>query len=384
MRMPLRAQNAPEGRFAEMLVHIRALSPERAVLLISVPILIILAPGILASSRLLDIAITYAIFSIALYGVALLYGQVGLLSIAHAALMGIGSYTAAILLIQIDIGFWAVLPICALITAATAGLLGVPSLRMGGYHFVIVTFAFGSLLVIAATNFGGAEARLGLTGGAQGLDIERTVGPLFGQEFNITLEQKPFYYLTIGFLFATIVAIFLLAISPFGRSLRAIRENEVLAKSVGIHTGAYKISAFMVSGGFAGVAGALFAYKLRHITPQLFGSFEGVEFALMVLLGGSLPILGPLVGAMIVGFLPEFLDAIGLGLSPFQRQMVFGLLLIAVITMLPNGLVTGARDLYLYLKHRAISSVRSRPPPPHGGGLPEPAVELSDSDVEND
>ena len=99
--------------------------------------------------------------------------------------------------------------------------------------------------------------------------------------------------------------VYVLVASPWGRTLRAIRENEDLARSVGIRIGYYKVIAFAVSGGFAGLAGALYAYKLRHISALLFGSFEGVELALMVLLGGSRTILGPVVGGIIVGFLPR-------------------------------------------------------------------------------
>ena len=352
-------------------------SPERTVLIVVVPLFLIFAPNIiLTRSNLLDIGITYAIFSIALYGVALLYGQVGLLSIAHSAFLGFGAYTAAILLIRADMGFWAALPISALITATAAGILGVPSMRVGGYHFVIVTFAFGAMMVIVATNLGGAEARLGLTGGAQGLDIQESIGSIFGQKFNIALELEPFYYLSLAFLFATMALVYLIVVSPFGRTLRAIRENEVLARSVGVRIGYYKVAAFALSGGFAGVAGALYAYKLRHISPLLFGSFEGVELALMVLLGGSRTILGPVVGAIIVGFLPEFLEEIGLGLSPFERQMVFGGLLIMVITLLPNGLVLGARELYLFLKRSLGSSLASRTSTP----VTVPAGEVSDVD----
>ena len=336
-------------------------SPERAILIVVVPLFLIFSPNIiLTNSRLLDIGITYTIFSIALYGVGLLYGQVGLLSIAHSAFLGIGAYTAGILLIQADIGFWPAMPISAIFVATLAGILGIPSLRVGGYHFVIVTFAAGAIFVIVATNWGGDDGRLGLTGGAQGLDIQAAAGSVFGQAFDITREQLPYFYLSLGFLFATIGVVYLVIVSPYGRTLRAIRENEELAKSVGIRPGLYKVTAFALSGGFAGVAGALYAYKLRHIAPTLFGSFEGVELALMVLLGGSRTLLGPLVGAIIVGFLPEFLEEIGLGLSPFQRQMIFGLMLIAVITLLPNGLVLGARDLYLYLKRSAASSRAAR------------------------
>ncbi len=344
----------------------RELTPAQTVLWTALVVVMVLFPTIINSSRFLDVAITYGIFAIALYGLGFLYGQTNYLSIAHSALMGVGAYTAAILFIQLGFGFWAVLPLAALLAMVAALLLGYPALRVSGYHFVIVTFAACELFVLATRNLGGAEARKGLTGGAQGLDITEPVGQIFGQSFDINLELEPFYYLVIAFLFAAMIVSQVLVSSPLGRSFRAIRENEPLARSVGIRANWYKILAFGISGIFAGVAGALFAYKLRHIAPDLFNSFEGVELALMVLLGGSRRLMGPVVGAIIVGFLPEILDVIGIGLTPFQRQIVFGAMLIAVIILLPHGLVQGIADLYGYGKRYLAALLR--PPPGSDGG----------------
>jgi branched-chain amino acid transport system permease protein len=366
------------------------LTPAQTILWTALVLVMVLFPTIVSSSRFLDVAITYGIFAIALYGLGFLYGQTNYLSIAHSALMGVGAYTAAILFIQVGFGFWAVLPLAALLAMVAALLLGYPALRVSGYHFVIVTFAACELFVLATRNLGGAEARKGLTGGAQGLDITEPVGHIFGQSFDINLELEPFYYLVIGFVFAAIIVSQVLVGSPLGRTFRAIRENESLARSVGIRANWYKILAFGISGIFAGVAGALFAYKLRHIAPDLFNSFEGVELALMVLLGGSRRLMGPLVGAIIVGFLPEVLDVIGIGLTPFQRQIVFGAMLIAVIILLPHGLVQGIADLYGYAKS-ALAALLRPPSGPDGGesaaGVdpPEdPAAEDMDESVDKD
>ena len=346
----------------------RELTPAQTIIWTALVVVIVLFPTIVSSSRFLDVAVTYGIFAICLYGLGFLYGQTNYLSIAHSALLGVGAYTAAILFIQAGLGFWAVLPLAALLAMVAALLLGYPALRVSGYHFVIVTFAACELFVLATRNLGGAEARKGLTGGAQGLDITEPVGQVFGQSFDINLELEPFYYLVIAFLFITLIVTQILVASPLGRTFRAIRENEPLARSVGIRANWYKILAFGISGLFAGVAGALFAYKLRHIAPDLFNSFEGVELALMVLLGGSRRLMGPLVGAIIVGFLPEILDVIGIGLTPFQRQIVFGALLIAVIILLPHGLVQGVADLYGVGKRSLGSYLRPPPGPEDGGG----------------
>ena len=368
--MIARLQASRARRLSERLTQ--QLTPAQTVVWTALLIVMVLFPTIVSSSRFIDTAVTYGIFAIALYGLGLLYGQTNYLSIAHSALMGMGAYTAAILFVQLGFGFWAALPLSALLAMAAAVLLGYPALRVSGYHFVIVTFAACELFVLATRNLGGAEARSGLTGGAQGLDVTEPVGAIFGQSFDINLELEPFYYLVLAFLLIAMVAAQLLVGSRLGRTFRAIRENEALARSIGVRANFYKILAFGISGVFAGVAGALFAYKLRHIAPDLFNSFEGVELALMVLLGGSRRLMGPLVGAIIVGFLPEVLDVAGIGLTPFQRQIVFGLLLVAVIILLPHGLVAGIADLYSYLKRSLAETLR--PPPGSSPPPSEPAV----------
>ena len=359
MAMDQRSRAGLKSRLPDFLA---TASPERLLLLVAVPLLLIFSPDILASSRLLDVSITYTIFAIALTGLALLYSQIGFLSIAHAALFGAGAYTAAVFVNELDVGFWAVFPICAIFVSLGALVLGFPSIRISGHHFVITTFAFSELFVLAMTNIGGDNARLGILGGAQGLDIEQPIGSVLGQSFNINISLEPFFYLCLGFLGVMMVLGYAIINSRLGRTFRAIRENEPLAKSVGIQANQYKIVAFMISGVFAGVAGALYAYKLRHIAPPLFGAFPGVQFAMMMLLGGAGSFLGPLVGAIVVGFLPEALDLAGLPVAPFERQIIFGLLLVGVIVLLPQGLVNGISSLYIFVKSWILEAARPRPP----------------------
>ena len=278
-----------------------------------------------------------------------------------------GSYTAAILFIQAGLGFWAVLPLAGLLAMAAALLLGYPALRVSGYHFVIVTFAACELFVLATRNLGGAEARKGLTGGAQGLDITEPVGQIFGQSFDINLELEPFYYLVVAFLFITLIVTQILVSSPLGRTFRAIRENEAAwpARSVFGPTGTR--SSPSASAGSSPVSpGRCSPTSSDTSRPTCSTRSKASNLRWMVLLGGSRRLMGPLVGAIIVGFLPEILDVIGIGLTPFQRQIVFGALLIAVIILLPHGLVQGVADLYGLAK-RSLGAYL-RPPPGPGDG----------------
>ncbi len=312
-------------------------SVESIVVAVAVIALLVAVPWLGPSYRFLSVATSTGIATIALYGLSVLFGQAGILSVGHAALMGVGGYTAAILAGDLGLGFWSALPFAMVVSALVAGLLGLPSLRVSGHHFIIITFAFGALFSIVMTNGGD------FTGAATGLDL----GPI-GWLFGVNLDKtRNFYLLVVGAVLISILATHLIANSAYGRTLRSIRENEPLARSVGINTGLHKLGAFMVSGLFAGAAGILEAYYLRHISPTLYGPFPSVYLALMVMLGGPRMLYGPLGGAIIVNFLPEILN-----LDPVDARIAYGVGLIAVIMLLPGGLIAGLIDAYRWLVSR--------------------------------
>jgi branched-chain amino acid transport system permease protein len=284
--------------------------------------------------RFLSLGITTGITTIALYGLGLQFGQAGIMSVGHAAFIGIGAYTAAILAGQLGMGFWLALPFSALFSALVAGLIGLPSLRVSGQHYIIITFCFCALLNIAITN-GGA-----FTGGATGLDVG-SIDKIFGINFD---QLRNAYYLVIAALLLCLLVTYMIVHSPYGRTLRAIRENELLARAVGINVNRHKIGVLMVSGAFAGVAGILQAYYLRHISPGLYGPFPSLYLALMVMLGGARLLYGPLIGAVIVSFLPEIMK-----LDPIDSRIAYGVGLLVVILVLPGGVSAGLLDLYRWL-----------------------------------
>lgn len=320
----------PSGTGQRSTLEFLAILVALAAVLVALPLL---NPGY----RFLSIATSTGISAIALYGLAILFGQAGIMSVGHSALMGIGAYTGAIVARDFGIGLWAGLPISALLAAVVAGLVGLPSLRVGGHHFVIITFAFCGLLTIVLTN-GGT-----FTGSATGLDLP-PIAPILGINFN-KLHNT---YLLVGFfVLASVVATHVVMVSSYGRTLRSIRENEQLAASVGVNTRRHKIGAFMVSGVFGGVAGILQAYFLVHISPDLYGAFPSVYLALMVMLGGARTLLGPLIGAVIVNFLPEVLS-----LDPVDSRIAYGVGLILVIMLLPGGVSAGLLGLYRVARKR--------------------------------
>ncbi len=207
-----------------------------------------------------------------------------------------------------------------------AGLIGLPSLRVGGQHYIIITFCFCALLVICLTN-GGT-----FTGAATGLDVG-AIDRIFGINFDKLANA---YYLVAAVLALALVITYLIVNSAYGRTLRAIRENEPLARAVGINVDLHKIGVFMVSGAFAGTAGVLQVYYLRHISPTLYGPFPSLYLALMIMLGGSRLLYGPLVGAVLVNFLPELTS-----LDPIDSRIAYGAALLVVILVLPGGVSAG-------------------------------------------
>jgi branched-chain amino acid transport system permease protein len=312
-------------------------SLEQSVVGILVLVLLLALPWLHLGYRFLSVAITTGYTAIALYGLGLQFGQAGIMSVGHAALIGIGAYTAAILANQLGVGFWTALPLSIVFSAIVAGLIGLPSLRVGGQHYIIITFCFCALLVVILTNGGS------FTGAATGLDVS-TIHPVFG--INFAKLQNSYYLVTFALLI-TLVISYVITNSSYGRTLRAIRENEPLARAVGINVDRHKIGVFMVSGAFAGLAGILQAYYLLHISPTLYGPFPSMFLALMVMLGGARLIYGPLIGAIIVNFLPEVMN-----LNPVDSRIAYGVGLLIVILLLPGGVSAGLVDVYRWLQAR--------------------------------
>lgn len=318
--------------------------PSREHLIVGAVVLALLIgfPLIDPGYRYLSLAITTGFTAIALYGLSLQFGQAGIMSVGHAGIMGVGGYTAAILANQLGFGFWEALPFSILLSAVAAGLVGLPSLRVGGQHYIIITFCFCALLVIALTN--GGE----FTGAATGLDV----GPIDGP-FGLNLAKaRNMYYLVAIALAITLVLVYATVHSPYGRTLWAIRENEPLARAVGINANLVKIGVFALSGAFAGVGGILQTYYLRHISPPLYGAFPSLYLALMIMLGGARPLYGPLIGSVLVNFMPE----LG-GLDPIDSRIAYGAGLLLVILLLPGGVSGGLLALY-----RSLTSRHSRAP----------------------
>jgi branched-chain amino acid transport system permease protein len=276
------------------------------------------------TSRVSYLAISIGIFAIAGSGLAVLYGDCGQMSVAHGAIIGLGAY-ATVYGIQKGMAPGLAVVVSVVVGVVAATLVGIPSRRLQGHYFVITTFAAAEAMSVIATNTGGF-------GGPAGISLPA------GSSFLRT--QSGLYYTVFGTLVLIVIVRSLLQRTAFGSGLIAIRENEKLARSLGVPTGRYKTLAFVVSGGICGLAGFLFAFANQYVSPDDVGSAPGITLVLILILGGSRYWLGPIIGAAVYFLLPYIFP-----LSAVQNQFAIGVMLVVVVLLLPQGIVGTAAGL---------------------------------------
>lgn len=280
---------------------------------------------------LLHIIIVIAIYSGLAVSLDILVGRSGLLSLAHAGFYGIGAYVSALLAIHFG---WPVLlsASAAMVVAAVLSLIvSLPSLRLHGDYFVIATFGFQIILFSVLNNW------MDLTRGPLGIPGIPQPSIL---GWNVTSNFE-FAILAGAFAIMAYVVVGLIATSPYGRVLHAIREDEVFAKACGKSTVRCKVLAFAVSSAIAALAGALYAHYITYIDPTSFTVMESILILSMVIIGGAGSMWGPLIGAAVLVTLPEALRFIGLPTAAAAnlRLIVYGALLVVMMVARPQGLL---------------------------------------------
>lgn len=283
-------------------------------------------PSMSPSGQVLSLATSALVFAIAAAGLGFLWGQSGQLTLAHAAVFGIGAYAAAISSKHFGVGFVAALPLSIGMGLVAGALVALPSLRTSGHYFVILTFAIGEVVSVVEMRW---ES---LTGGINGITTLPGAQEFLGLRLG---SRADFYCVVVLFATAMFLVLCLLMRSRWGVILRSTRENSDLATSLGVNVPLHRILAFSVSGAIAGLAGQLHLYHVKFIAPELFTSHLSIIFLLVVLLGGKSYLLGPAVGAVVYVFLPDFI-----GLSPIRSQIAFGAILIVMILLAPGGLLS--------------------------------------------
>ena len=306
---------------------------------------LVLASGFGASAAPgpLSTAVAAGITAIAATGVQLIFLEVGVLSLAHSALMGVGAYGAALLLMHVNLGFWVALALAIPLGFVGGGLLGLLLLRLRGFYFVIVTFALAGIVTLIANNW------VGVLGGVSGLSVDTTQSVL-GKPI-VTVQE--WYYIIVATLAVILVLIYLLRRTGLSRSVRAASENEALAESLGLELRGRRALVVAVSGIFPAVAGVIYAYYIQNVAGSAFSSQVGISFALVAVVGGSMPVVGPVIGSILYYFLQSFL-----GISAVTDQVALGAILVLITMIAPEGITGGMQRAAVWSMRRAATRFR--------------------------
>ncbi len=267
-------------------------------------------------------------FSILVMSLDILLGFTGLASLGQAAYLGVGAYLTAILAARYQIGlgydFWLVAALGMLGAAVLAALFGLLAIRASGVYFLMITLALGQCV------WGLAYRWNSLTGGDNGINLQHR--PKFGIDL---ADQVTFFYVVFGFFAASLLIMYTLVRSPFGRSLAGIRERELRMKILGYNTWLHKYIAFIIAGAFGGLAGVLWVHTAGIVSPENVVLTTSVDALLMAVLGGPGTLIGGVIGASVVLFIREYLSTL-----VHWWQYVLGGVYVLVILYLPGGLMS--------------------------------------------
>lgn len=291
-----------------------------------VALALLAAPLVFSQEQYLLRVVTVAvIYAIAAYGMNIILGLTGQLSLAHGAFFGVGAYTVGLLTTDYDWSFWAAFAMAIGVTALGGYLSGLIALRTKGAYFSIFTMAIGFIVFITVVRW---EDVTHAHSGVSGVKFPEAIGPI---DFS---EPTVFYYFVLLFLAAAVYSTHALLRSNAGRSLVAIRTSEDLAKSIGVNVAVSKQLAFTASTTIAGLAGGLFASLNGFIGPDSAGIDRTFEFLLFLLIGGMGTVMGPLIGSLLVALLFELLQDL-----QTYRFIVLGPIIVLLVIFAPRGII---------------------------------------------
>ena len=284
------------------------------------------------------------IYSIAGLGLMVLAGFTGLASLGHAAFLGVGAYTHTFLLSH-GWPFLIALPSAALLAALVGVIVGLPALRVKGIYLAIATLAFGFIVEEVLARW---ES---VTGGNSGRNVPGV--SIFGLELG---SGAGFYYVCLIVCTLSTLGVLNLLRSGTGRAFIAIRDSEISAQSMGIAIARYKTLSFAISAALAGVGGALYAHKLKFISPDQFDIIQSIDLVLMIVVGGIGSVHGAFLGAIFLITMPQVialakdvLPAV-IGQAPGLQGAVYGFVLIGFVLFEPLGLYGRWLKLRTYLQ----------------------------------
>jgi branched-chain amino acid transport system permease protein len=319
--------------------------PQKILLAVLLAIAVLL-PLVIGSNRWITLMTVVVIYVVLASGLNIVVGFTGLLDLGYVAFYAIGAYYTAIIFnqvlkvkygVDIDAYWWLTwlnLLVGGLLAALAGVLIGYPTLRVRGDYLAIMTLGFGEIIRIVANNW------VGLTRGPSGISgIPKPA--FFGFQFS---TQQSLYYLGLGLALVSLWTISRIVRSRIGRVWTAIREDEIAAEAMGIHTSRYKLLSYATGAFFAGVMGVFFGHYLNYISPSSFMLMESFLILSLVVLGGMGNIVGPVLGAVIWIGLQEWLrDFPFVQAHPEVRGIALGLILVLLMVFRPQGLLGSVR-----------------------------------------
>ncbi|MDQ2141248.1 branched-chain amino acid ABC transporter ATP-binding protein/permease [Alcaligenaceae bacterium C4P045] len=355
-----------------------------------------LFPVAVTNTYYLHLVETIMIYSILLFGLDIVVGYTGQVSLGHAGLFGIGSYVAGVLFFHLQVPIYFTLPAAILIAAAFGAILALPALRVTGPYLAMVTLAFGTIIQILINEM------TFMTEGPMGIRIAKP--SIAGH----VLDKQQYFWLVAILLVVSLIVVHRVLKSHLGRSFEALRDSPIASDCMGVSVYRYKVIAFVISAGFAGLAGGLYAYSEQYISPNTYNFELTILFLLAIIMGGRKTRTGAILGASIIVLLPKMLDDIGTfrviattvaiviavgaaiaiskGRSTVQRMAIpvvgtillalfsfwlesvtdwrlsiFGVMILFVVYYLPDGIVGFVRNTFFSTK-RAALSVKKRLP----------------------
>jgi branched-chain amino acid transport system permease protein len=297
---------------------------------ISIVLAIIIAallPTLWPNPYYIHLMVVIGIYAILLLGLDIVVGYVGEVSLGHAALFGIGAYTAGVLNFQLGVPFLLAVPASIVVTGLFGVLLALPALRVNGPYLAMVTLAFGTIIQIFINEMSD------LTNGPMGLSVRKPIW--FGHQVTGT----DYYYIILVALIASLYVVQRILKSHLGRAFEALHDSPIASDCMGVSVYGYKVYAFVLSAGIAGLAGSLYTYSEEYISPNTYNFELTILFLLAVIMGGRKTRTGPILGAIIVVMLPNVLSDISL-----FREISIGIAVISTVYSI-YAVITGQRNL---------------------------------------
>jgi branched-chain amino acid transport system permease protein len=282
-------------------------------------------PLIAPNSYYLTVMTLAFIYAIATLGLNLITGYTGQLNLAHGGFMAIGAYTLGILTVDHQVPFWLAFALSGVVSMAVGYVVGLVSLRLKGHYFSIFTMCIGYIIYLLIEKW---ESLTHGTVGLIGIPVPAAIGP-------VTFDSVPAqYYLVLAFLATGTFLMHRIVTSLLGRSFMAVRNSDALAEALGINLMRTKVLSFVLSVGYAGFAGALYAGQVRFLGPDIARTDLTFDMVMAMLVGGTGTLFGPLLGAVLVPWVTQTLQFL-----QDYRMLVFGPVLILLIIFFPDGIV---------------------------------------------